>query len=330
MLKVATVGSGFIVDWFLNAVKQNEGIKCIAMYTRTKTKVEALAKQYEVDNIYEDYDLMLANQDIEVIYVGNVNSLHYEFAKKALLSGKHVICEKPFTSNLEELKDLFKIASDKGKYIFEAIVTTHMPNYLLLKESINDLGIIRMVQCNFSQYSSKYDKFLKGEHVNVFDLNYSGGALADISIYNLHFVIGLFGKPIDVHYFPNKASNGIDTSGVAILSYDGFSAVCVGCKDSRSKCLAQVQGEKGYAYLMSETSRCANLHVVITNEEVEKTIKQNDDALYYEVKEFVSIINQHDEARYQAHCEHSLAVMEVYEALRKDGGIIFASDRKSF
>lgn len=327
MIKVATAGTGFIVDWFLDAVSQNEGIKCIAMFTRNSEKAQAHADKYHIDTIYNNYDEMLANKDIDMIYVGNVNSLHYEFSKKALLAGKHVICEKPFTSNTKELKELMDLAISKKLYLFEAIVTRHMPNYIELKKQIERLGTIRMVQCNFSQYSSKYNKFLNKEHVNVFDLAYSGGALADIGIYNLHFVLGLFGKPNDLHYFANKAENGIDTSGVAILEYDTFKAVCVGCKDSKSKCLAQVQGEKGYAYLMSETSRCANLQVMIANEEENLTVEQNEIALYYEVKEFVKIMENNDYDTCIKKLNESYEVMEVYEALRKDANIIFDADK---
>ena len=326
MIKVATAGTGFIVDWFLDAVRQNEGIECVAMFTRTSEKAKPHAEKYNIEKIYNDYDEMLADQDIDMVYVGNVNSLHFEFSKKALLANKHVICEKPFTSNTKELKELMDIAMSKKLYLFEGIVTSHMPNYALLKQQIERLGVIRMVQCNFSQYSSKYDKFLKKEHVNVFDLAYSGGALADIGIYNLHFVIGLFGKPNDLHYFANKAENGIDTSGVAILEYDTFKAVCVGCKDSKSKCMAQVQGEKGYAYLMSETSRCANLQVMIGNEEENLTLAQNDIALYYEVKEFVKIINDQNYDACISKLNYSYDVMDVYEQLRKKAGIIFKAD----
>lgn len=326
-MKVATIGTGFIVDWFLNAVKQNEGVTCVAMYSRRKESAESLSTKYEIEDVYTDLDEMLARDDIEFVYVASPNSLHFEHSYKALQAGKNVICEKPFTSTVKEFDILSTYAREHKLFIFEAIVTAHMPNYLKIKNSLGKLGQIRMVQCNFSQYSSRYDALLAGQTPNVFNTAFSGGALADINIYNLHFVIGLFGKPQEVHYYPNKHTNGIDTSGVAILDYGEFKAVCVGCKDTRSHCIAQIQGEKGYITLNSETSKCSDFTITIANEIESPSEKQNDIALFYEVKDFNRIYEEKDlEACYNL-LDYSRTVMEVYETARKDGGVVFSADK---
>ncbi|MEG1733128.1 MAG: Gfo/Idh/MocA family oxidoreductase, partial [Longicatena sp.] len=91
-MNVATIGTGMIVGWFLNAVKQNEGITCTALYSRKKESAKALAEEFGVQNIYTDLDNMLEQPDIDFIYIASPNSLHYEYALKALKAGKHVIC----------------------------------------------------------------------------------------------------------------------------------------------------------------------------------------------------------------------------------------------
>lgn len=326
-MKVATIGTGFIVDWFLNAVKQNEGITCVAMYTRKKESAKTFSETYDIQDIYTDLETMLAREDIDFVYVSSPNSLHFEHAYKVLQAGKHVICEKPFTSTLREFDILSNYAKEHKLYMFEAIVTAHMPNYLLLKECIEKLGKIRMIQCNFSQYSSRYDKLLSGETPNVFNPAFSGGALADINIYNLHFVIGLFGKPKDVHYYANKHANGIDTSGVVFLDYGEFKAVCIGCKDTKSQCIAQIQGELGYITLNSETSRCSEFTVNIQNTSETLSEKQNDISLYYEMRDFQRIYEQKDLETCYNLLDYSRTVMEVYETARKDGGIVFLADQ---
>lgn len=327
MMNVATIGTGFIVDWFLNAVAQNEGITCVAMYTRKKEHAQALAEKYEVATIYEDIDAMFEDASIDAIYIASPNSLHYTYALQAMQHGKHVICEKPFTSTLAEFDELQAYAKEHHLFLFEAIVTSHMPNYQIIKEQLPNLGTIRMVQCNFSQYSSRYDKFVANETPNVFNPAFSGGALADINIYNLHFCIGLFGKPKAIHYYPT-IQRGIDTSGTALLEYDGFQAICVGCKDSKSHCLAQIQGEKGYLFLDSETSRCKSIKVFEDGEEKDISLEQNEDALYYEVKEFVTIYNNQDYDTCYQKLDYSRIVMECYQQARLDGNIIFEADQK--
>lgn len=324
-MRVATIGTGMIVGWFLNAVKQNDAI-CVAMYSRKAQSAKSLAEEYGVKNIYTDLDEMLTRDDIDFVYIASPNSLHYEYSLKALQAGKNVICEKPFTSNIKEFETLYTYAKEHSLFLFEAIVTAHMPNYLLIKEQIKRLGPIRMVQCNFSQYSSRYDNLLAGETPNVFNPAFSGGALSDIGIYNLHFVVGLFGKPQQLHYFPNKHANGIDTSGVSILEYDGFKAVCVGCKDTKSHCITQIQGEKGYITLDSETSKCSSFIVNVNGISEDLSISENDIALYYEIKDFKKIFEENDLKACYKLMDYSRSVMEVYESLRKDGGIVFTAD----
>lgn len=324
-MKVATIGSGFIVEWFLQAAAQIEEVQAVAVYSRKETTGKALAEKFQIEQVYTDLDAMLQNPEIDCIYVASPNSLHFAHAKAALQAGKHVICEKPFTSTVAECEELIALAKAQRKMLFEAIVTIHMPNYRMLKQQIQDLGPIRMVQCNFSQYSSRYDKFLAGETPNVFNPDFSGGAMADINIYNLHFVMNLFGKPKEVHYFAN-IQRGIDTSGVLVLEYDGFKAVCVGCKDTKSQNISQIQGELGYITLNSETSRCASYTITTKEGTTTPSIVQNDIALYYELGDMEKMIREanYDEC-YQL-LEYSKGVMEVYELARKQAGIVFAAD----
>lgn len=327
-MKIATIGTSFITEWFLSAAAKIDNAQPIAVYSRNEEKGKTLAEQFDIKKVYTDLDAMLKDDEIECVYVASPNSLHYQHAKAALLSGKHVICEKPFTSTAKELKELSELAKSKHLFLFEAIVTIHMPNYLSLKEKLPELGNIKMVQCNFSQYSSRYDKFMAGEAVNVFDPKFSGGALMDINIYNLHFVMNLFGKPKDVNYYPN-INKGIDTSGVLVLSYDGFQAVCVGCKDTKSHNISQIQGEKGYITLNSETSRCSNYSLTTNNGTILPSVKQEDIALYYEIKDFMRMIEEQDYEACEALLAYSNEVMEVLEEARKKAGIYFAADQEA-
>lgn len=324
-MKIATIGTSFITEWFLSAAAKIDNAQPIAVYSRNEQKGKDLASQYGIQKVYTDLDAMLKDDEIECVYVASPNSLHYQHASAALKAGKHVICEKPFTSTAKELKELSELAKSKHLFLFEAIVTIHMPNYISLKEKLPELGDIKMVQCNFSQYSSRYDKFMAGESVNVFDPKFSGGALMDINIYNLHFVMNLFGKPNDVHYYPNM-TRGIDTSGVLVLNYEGFHAVCVGCKDTKSHNISQIQGEKGYITLNSETSRCANYSLTTNDGTVLPAIKQEDIALYYEIKDFMRIMEEQDYAVCEALLKYSNEVMEVLEQARKKAGIRFPAD----
>jgi predicted dehydrogenase len=326
-MKIATIGTGFIVDTFLESLQTIPGAQCIAMFSRKQEIAAALADKYHIAQVYTDLDDMLADPGIDFVYVASPNSLHYPQALKALQHGKNVICEKPFTSTEKETRHLISTARDNGLMLFEGITTIHLPNYLFLKDNLHRLGKIRLIQCNYSQYSSRYNKLLAGETPNIFNPQFSGGALADINIYNLHFVVNLFGAPQNVHYYANKHPNGIDTSGILVMQYPGFLAECVGAKDTASQGFAMVQGETGYLYIESGAHGCRKVTFHTTpTEEISYNQQPNPNLLSYEMKRFCEIYEQKDYPACYALLEHSAQVMNVYERARKDAGVLFPAD----
>ena len=112
---------------------------------------------------------MLTDADIEAVYIAVPNFLHNNFAMAALEAGKNVIVEKPMASNAREAVELETPAKKKNLYLFEAISTLYLPNFLKTKEWLSMVGDIKIVSCNFSQYSRRYDAFRSGETLSAFD-----------------------------------------------------------------------------------------------------------------------------------------------------------------
>lgn len=326
-MKIGTIGTGFIVDTFLSAVHDIKEVECVAMYSRKEESAKALAEKYHIEKIYTDLNELFADPTIDFVYVASPNSLHYQYTYEALSHGKHVICEKPFTSTTTEMENLVNLAHEKKLMLFEAITTIHLPNYQLVKEHIDKLGQIRVIQCNYSQYSSRYDLFLAGETPNVFNPKFSGGALSDLNIYNLHFVLNLFGVPETANYTANKHVNGIDTSGVFVLKYPEFFAECVGSKDTNGLNFALIQGEKGYIHVENGANSCKKVTIKVNNEEVVLNNQTNNNLLYYELKDFSEIYQAKDFERCYQLLDYSKTVMGVLEKLRKSAGIEFEADR---
>lgn len=327
-MKIGIVGTGFIVENFIESTKKIEEINCIAICSRkqSKEKAEKLMNNYNIKKHYFNFDDMAADREIDFIYIASPNSLHYNYALKALKNGKNVISEKPFTTTVEEAEKLAKIAKENNLFIFEAITTIHLPNYKEIKKNINKLGNLKMVQCNFSQYSSRYDEFLKGNSPNVFNSKFSGGSLYDINVYNIHFVIGLFGKPKEVYYYAN-ISNNIDTSGTAILIYDNFICECCGAKDSQSPSFGIIQGEKGYIKLDDSVSKCLKFEIEILKENsIQYNYQEIDDRMIYELKEFLNIYKNKNYNKAEELLNHTINVIDVLVNLRKSANIKFECD----
>ena len=367
-MKLAIIGTGKIVHEALNALTAVDSIHVGAIYARPHSVQtgEELARQYGIAEVYTDYDRLLAEADVDAVYIGLINCAHFSYTKAALLAGKHVILEKPLTSTVEEAQELSRISKETGCYVLEAITSTHNKVFGHMKEVLEDLGQIRIAQFTFSQYSSKYADYLNGKIAPTFDPQLSGGALYDMNLYNIYLATGLFGAPENVMYYPNIGYNGIDTSGIVVLSYPQFKAICIGTKDTDGPNAAVIQGENGWMRMDGKPNVDNNLEVavvgnaahadgcgaVLTDPEAGKAGKSGGQLqlsasgsvdrsftkrqyeaekvhhrMCAEFKDFARIIDEKDDAEAEALLQNSLTVMQVLEKARKSAGIRFGCDR---
>ena len=229
-MNLCAIGTGAITRNLLAEYNRSDVLHCTAIYSRNEEKGRAIAEEFGLEKVYTSMEEMLADPAIEMVYVATPNSIHYGQTKAALLAGKHVICEKPFAPTVAEADELIALAKEKHLLLYEAITTAHHPHYGIVKENLPKLGKIKLVTGTFCQFSSRYPALLAGKASPVLDHNFAGGALMDINLYNIHFVVGLFGKPRSVRYFPNRHESGVDTSGILLLEYEDFLCQCTGAK----------------------------------------------------------------------------------------------------
>ena len=315
-MNLGIVGAGMIVKDFLSFTHELPEIKLEAIVARNIENLKNLQSMHNIKEIFTDLDECLSSPSIDTIYVAVPNNLHYSVAKKALEAGKNVICEKPFTLDYHETVELFELAESKNLILIEAITNQYLPNYIEIKENLSQIGNIRLVECNFSQLSSRYEAFKKGIIAPVFDKNQGGGVLGDLNIYNIHFVVGLFGAPKNSEYYPNIVRE-VDTSGILILEYDEFKVVCIAAKDTYNNSYANIQGDKGLIKVIGTLNEVPNY--IIKNNEVEMKVNKNINKhrMYSEFKKFIDVINNNDFDFMKKQKEHSLAVMEIFYKSRK-------------
>lgn len=318
-MKLATIGSGSIVDLMFKSIEDIDGIEPVAVYSRTMDKAQAFAQKHNVAKAYDDLDAMLGDDQIDTVYIASPNALHYPQAKKALEAGKNVILEKPFTPSRKQAEELFALAEQNGVMIFEAITNIHTPNFGLLKDNLGMAGEIREGVLNFSQYSSRYKKYMDHIVENAFDPKMDGGALMDINIYNIHLALGLFGKPERVVYMPVLGWNGIDTSGVLILQYPHMNITCIGSKDSSANYLATLQGELGtFSIVNGSTGRMTDVFFTPPKREMEQQEDLQisvDQGLHmtYEFMDFLTALNENNKEMYEACKAQTLMAADILD-----------------
>ncbi len=316
-MKIGVVGNGMIVGMFLRDAALVNDAEIISLCVRPHSleKGQKIAKEYNIPVVETDYDTFLKNPEMETVYVGISNLVHHEYAKKALEAGKHVILEKPFTVTSVEARELASVAKSKSLFIWEAFMIPYLPTYQTVKESVSKVGNVKLIQANFSKTSSRYKQYLNGEILPAFDLTLAGGALYDLNIYNLHFIISLFGKPKAAHYYPTKGYNGVDTSGIAVLEYETFNAVCCAAKDSDSPSGFVIQGDAGTLRGNTSTSTLADIFFVDKNGENHLASYNGKNKLSYELTAFIKQHKEHDYAACYEMLRHTIEVTEVVDEL---------------
>ena len=324
-MKTAILGVGTIVPGFLESASMVKEIELYALFGRERniSVMQKLQKQYGITKLYHRYEDVLQDEEIETVYVALPNHLHYRFAKQALEHKKNVIIEKPFASTREQTEDLIRTAKENQVFILEAIINQYMPNYEKAKEMVKELGTVKIVQLNFSQYSRRYDLFKEGTILPVFDVKKSGGALMDLNVYNIYYVLGVFGKPKKINYIAN-IERGVDTSGILTMEYDGFQCVCVGAKDCKAQSGITIQGDKGYLHSDGPANAYASFEVCKNSGEC-KRYEYNGEKprMYFELAAIAEIIIKKDTERFEKAAEQSLQVMEILDEARRQAGIKF-------
>ena len=327
-MKLGIVGTGMIVMDLLSFIHDIKDIELVHISgtKNSKDKVEELKEKHCFKRSSTAYEDLLNDNEVDTIYVALPNHLHYSYSKLALESDKNVILEKPFTSTIEEAIVLRDLAKERNLFLWEAITNQYLPNFIDIKSRLKDLGNIKIVECNYSQYSSRYNAFKEGDILPAFDYTKSGGALMDLNIYNIHFVVGLFGKPTDVHYYPN-IEKGIDTSGMLILDYDTFKCVCIGAKDCKAPLSNNIQGDNGCIHVPTSVSVIDSFDVLM-NDGTKDTINVNSDThrMYDEFVAFEKMYKTKDYQTCYVMLEHSMIVAEIQTTARRKAGVLFPAD----
>lgn len=319
-LNVAIIGAGTIVPDFLLSSTFVEGIVPYTILGQENDRpvMEKLASQYNIQKIVVDYDVILKDPEVNIVYIALPNHLHYDYARRALESNKNVIIEKPFCSSLEQAQNLFDIADKNNVFLFEAMPNIHFPNFKMIKEKLQDIGDIKIVELNTSKYSRRYDDFKAGQILPAFDRKKDGGALMDMGVYNLHFLIGLFGKPTNVKYYPNMERD-VDTSGIMIIEYPTFKCSAIAAKDCSAPNCIVIQGDRACIHSTSRT----NLITDFNFQENEKNATSHNynnreihERLAYEIEQFYNAIIKKDVEIYSELKSQTLNVMGILEQIR--------------
>lgn len=322
-LNWAVLGTGVIANEMAQAlVKMNKRLYAVA--NRTHQKALDFAERYGVQKVYDQIDEVFEDETVDIIYITSPHNTHYEFMKKALEHGKHILVEKSITLNSRELDEMIELAAEKKLVLAEAMTIWHMPIYKKLWEIVQSgqLGKVQIITMNFGSFK-EYNMSNR-----FFNMNLAGGAMLDIGVYALSIVRSFMEeKPEDIVSQWKASPTGSDEQATILLKnkQEQMATVALSMHSKQPK-RAMISCEKGYIEIM-EYPR-ADKAVIVDAESGERTEIESGEtanALYYEMMDMEQAVRSGDASNMQL--QYSKDVMDIMTKLRKDWGMKYPGEQ---
>ena len=323
-VKLGIIGTNFISDSLVEAAKQT-GLSVCAVYSRKKETGDEFAKKHGIENVFCDFEEFLSSECINAVYVASPNFCHYLQTMQALSHGKHVLCEKPAASNKRDFEKMRALASEKGLVLLEAMRPAHDVALKKVKELMGRCGTLRYAHFEYSQYSSRYDKFKGGVVLNAFNPDYSNAAVMDIGVYPINVCVSLFGRPEKVISRSVKLSNGFEGQGNVLLSYGDMTAEVVYSKITHAVLPSIIRGEDGEIHFGNALSKVDKISFFERGKAEEKIdFSPVENNMIYELCSFCSFVNDADGI--EKYLDDTEITLEIMDEIRKQNDVCFPDD----
>jgi predicted dehydrogenase len=238
-LKWGILGTGLIARTFASDLQLTDSGVVTAVGSRTQDSADEFADAFDITNRHASYEALVADPDVDVIYVATPHPMHRDNAILALKAGKPVLVEKPFTMNAAEAREVVQVARENGLFAMEAMWTRFLPHIRAVRDWLDkgELGEIVTVSADHGQWFAEDPKF------RLFAPELGGGALLDLGIYPVSFASMVLGTPNRIVSISDPAFTGVDAQTSILLGYaDGAQAVLTCTLRAKSPTRASIVG----------------------------------------------------------------------------------------
>ena len=326
-MKWGILATGTIAKKFASTAAQMkaEGEQVVAVGSRRMESARAFGEAYGIPRCYDSYEALAADPEVEAVYVATPNTPHYENCRLCLEHGKHVLCEKPFTINEAQARELYRLAEEKHLFLMEAFWIWLLPLYTKLRELLaaGTIGTVQRITCQYGFTASGARKDRK------FDSALGGGALLDIGIYNLGFLRIVTGQQPERVETREVHINeyGTDDYSALYLTYPGGctaeSVQTIGQELERN---ARIVGTKGSIFL-PDFQHAETLRLEVDGEAPETLEFPVDiNGFEYEIREVTRGVRAGRSCSDRYTPQDSLALARLLYVIRMSWGMRFAGE----
>ena len=288
IVRIGIVGLGRVGMRFFPEASFVSGLEITSIYDNDKNVLDGFAQEHHSYDVSQTFEELL--KKVDAVYIATPHLSHYEYAKNAILAGKHVLCETPFVLNGQQAEELYALAKEKKVVLMEANKTAHCPafNHLMVMIKSGLIGEVVDIEASLS-------KLLADKNLREFDPDQAGGSMYELGSYPLLPILKLLGTEYKSLTFYSRMDKGVDIYTKGVLCYPN--AVCsfklgLGVKTEGN---LVISGTKGYAYVPAPWWKTDyfELRYEDQNENKKFFYKWDGAGLRYEIQEFVSCIYNH-------------------------------------
>ncbi len=324
-MRIGLMGAGNIAGMMAKTVAGMKGVSLYAIASRTEEKAKAFARKYGVKKAYGSYEAMLKDDKVDLVYIATPHSEHYDNAMLCIKYKKPVLCEKAFTANAGQAKEVLEYAKKEQVFITEAIWTRYMPMVDMIKDVLNQgmIGKPTMLSANLS-YSL--------EHIQrMYDPALAAGTLLDLGVYPINFASIFFGTNIaKVSSHCTYTETGVDKQETITIQYtDGkvasltASQCCVGDRKGI------IQGSEGFMVIENINNYES---FTVYNKDRKKILYRKAPkqitGYEYEVMACMQALKSGALECPQMPHKETIRVMEFMDDLRKEWGVVYPFEKE--
>lgn len=317
------LATGWIAELFTQDLI-SAGLRVAAVGSRSAEKAKLFAEQFGIPKFHASYEALVADPEVDIIYIATPHPNHVEAALLALNAGKHVLIEKPFTLNAAQARQVIERAAEKKLVVLEAMWTRFLPHMLKIRQILESgvIGELRSISAEHRQHLPS-----DPEHrLNRLDLG--GGALLDLGIYPISFACELLGIPTSIQASARFSATGVDAEIATLMRHPGGAiSTTVSALDCAGPNGAIVYGSKARIEIASVWYMPTSFRIIDQNGVVIEDFAQevSGRGMQFQAFEMEALVRAGRNSTILSP-EQSLAIMEVLDTVRKQIGLAYPGE----
>lgn len=322
-MNLAILGAGNIANSMAQAAQGTEGVTLYAVASRDLSRSEAFAQKWGFEKAYGSYEEMVSDENVDLVYVATPHSHHYQHMKLCLAHGKHVLCEKAFTRNAKEAREILKEAEEKNLLVTEAIWTRYMPSRKMISDLLQSgvIGKPYALSANLGYAIADVPRIKEPE--------LAGGALLDLGVYTLNFAAMIFGTDIvKTSSAAMLSDRGVDLQhGITLIYRDGSMASLYSTAFAQTDRRGIIVGDQGVMEIKN-INNCEEIRIYNLNRECTAVYPVPEQINGYEYELMAcrdAIAEGRIECGEMPHAE-TIRIMEQMDALRAEWGMVYPGE----